>query len=185
MKKIISLFMTLVMMFTFTVPAFSANTTQFDGSSVTFTDDEIATAQNSAKQAFEYLTPEQQDQFLRQIETLAWNGDTSLVEFHRAYVDPGYNYDPTTAEPPIQTRAVDVAGQLQALNLPSAVYYGLLAFATSLGVPVGNVVDVVIGLGLGAIIIANWDAIKDVWDDIVDIFVNAFGSFVMDAFYYP
>ena len=104
------------------------------------------------------------------------------VEFHHDYVDPSYNYDPASATPPIQTRAADVAAQLQALNLPTAVYYGLLAFATSLGVPVGNVVDLVIGLGLGVIIVAHWDQIKDVWSDIVNIFVNAFGSVVNDAF---
>ena len=54
----------------------------------------------------------------------------------------------------------------------------------SLGVPVGNVVDLVIGLGLGVIIVANWDAIAGVWDDIIDIFVDSFGGFVVDAFNY-
>lgn len=174
------------MVFTLSTPVFAANThltaNEYEISS---TDYQLAVITDSAKQAFDFLTPAQQEVFLRQIENLAWNGDTRLVEFHKTYVDPTYNYDPTTAVPPIQTRAaVDVAGQLQALNLPAAVYYGLLAFATSLGVPVGNVVDVVIGLGLAAIIVANWDSIKDVWQDIIDIFVDAFGSVVMDAFYY-
>ncbi len=170
-NKFIAFFLTLVMVFSLTTPAFAANTT---------TSSQIA----AAKQAFEYLTPEQQNAFIKQIEKIAWSGDTSLVEFHHNYVDPTYTYDPATATPPIQTRAADVAGQLQALNLPSVVYYALLAFATSLGVPVGNVVDLVIGLGLGIIIIANWNQIKDVWSDIVDIFVNAFGSVVNDAFDY-
>lgn len=101
------------------------------------------------------------------------------------YVDPSYEFEPTVEVAQVMTvAATDIAGQLQALNLPSAVYYGLLAFATSLGVPVGNVVDLVIGLGLAAIIIANWDSISAVWQDIINIFVDAFGSTVMSAFYY-
>lgn len=176
-NKCIAFLLSLVMAFSFTAPAFAAGvdtTTNVTASS------EIS----AAKQAFEYLTPEQQQRFIEQIERVAWSGDTSLVEFHHDYVDPSYNYDPTSASPPIQTRAADVAAQLQALNLPTAVYYGLLAFATSLGVPVGNVVDLVIGLGLGVIIVAHWDQIKGVWSDIVNIFVNAFGSVVNDAFSY-
>ncbi|WP_427340960.1 hypothetical protein, partial [Caloranaerobacter sp. DY30410] len=45
-----------------------------------------------------------------------------------------------------------IASQLAALNLPAAVEYGLLAFASALGVLVGNVVDVVNGLGLAVVI---------------------------------
>ena len=177
LNKCIAFLLSLVMVFSFTTPAFAAsvdNTTNVTASSQI----------SAARQAFEYLTPEQQQKFIEQIERVAWSGDTSLVEFHHDYVDPSYNYDPASATPPIQTRAADVAAQLQALNLPTAVYYGLLAFATSLGVPVGNVVDLVIGLGLGVIIVAHWDQIKDVWSDIVNIFVNAFGSVVNDAFRY-
>ena len=170
-NKCIAFFLTLVMIFSLSSPAFAASPS--DSSQIA-----------AAQQAFEYLTPEQKNTFIREIEKIAWYGDTSLVEFHHNYIDPTYNYDPSTISPPVATRAVDIAAQLQQLNLPTAVYYGLLAFATALGVPVGNVVDIVIGLGLAAIIVANWDAIKDVWDDIVDIFVNAFGSVVNDAFDY-
>ncbi len=170
-NKCIAFFLTLVMILSLSVPAFAI-------------DDTTSSSIEAAQQAFNYLDPEQQATFIKQIEKIAWLGDTSLVEFHHNYVDPTYNYAPDTAAPPILTRAVDVAAQLQALNLPAVVYYALLAFATSLGVPVGNVVDLVIGLGLGIVVIATWNQIKDVWPDIVDIFVNAFGSVVNDAFDY-
>lgn len=175
MKKFISIILCLTMVFSLTSTAFAASTKSVP----------MGDATSAAKQAFEYLTQEQQAAFLSQIETLALSGDTSLTDFHKTYVDANYSFNRSTATPSIQARAAaDIAGQLQALNLPAAVYYGLLAFSTALGVPVGNVVDVVIGLGLAVIIVANWDAISGVWQDIVDIFVDAFGSTVMSAFYY-
>lgn len=176
-NKCIAFLLSMVMFFSLTTPAFAANI----GNNTNITSISPSAA---AKQAFEYLSPEQRENFIAQIERIAWSGDISLVEFHHDYVDPSYNYNPNTVSPPIQTRAADVAGQLQALNLPTAVYYALMAFSAALGVPVGNVVDLVIGLGLGVIIIAYWDEIQDVWSDIIDIFVNAFGSVVNDAFEY-
>lgn len=113
LNKCIAFLLSLVMVFSFTTPAFAAsvdNTTNVTASSQI----------SAARQAFEYLTPEQQQKFIEQIERVAWSGDTSLVEFHHDYVDPSYNYDPASATPPIQTRAADVAAQLQALNLPTA-----------------------------------------------------------------
>lgn len=179
-NKCIALLLSLVMIFTFTTPVFAASSNADKGLASVQLED----ANASVKKIFEYLTPEQQERFISQIEAVAQNGDTSLVEFHRTYVDPSYKYDPATASPAIQTRSADVAGQLQALNLPTAVYYALVGFAAALGVPVGNVVDLVVGLGLGVVIIAYWDQIKDVWSDIVSIFVNAFGSVVNAAFEY-
>lgn len=188
MKKLLSIILSLVMIFSLATPALaeSTNSSISPLDELSLTDGQsIGNANESAKEVFENLTAEQQVQFISQIETLAEYGDKSLVEFHKTYVDPDYEYNAATDLSPVQVMAAaDIAGQLQALNLPSAVYYSLLAFATALGVPVGNVVDVVIGVGLAAVIVANWDAIKNVWNDIVNIFVNAFGSYVMDAFYY-
>lgn len=175
MKKIISIVLCFVL-------AFSVSTTAFAADYRANTSNDI---ESMARQVFEYLTPEQQTEFLQQIEMLASCGDTTLVDFHKEYVDSSYRYTYSKQSRLMQASvSSDVASQLQALNLPSAVYYGLLAFSTALGVPVGNVVDVVVGLGLAAIIIANWDSISSVWQDIVDIFVDAFGSTVMSAFYY-
>jgi len=190
-KKLLAMFLSVVMLFTLTAPAFAAALPQeniasdFLALSADIDDSDIdATA--AAKNVYESLTPTQQQEFLTLIEALAYQGNDQLVEFHKAYVDPSYEFAPDGVMPQAAavTAAADITGQLQALNLPDVVYYALVAFATALGVPVGNVVDVVIGLGLGIIIVANWDAISGVWNQIVDIFVNAFGSFVMDAFYY-
>ena len=180
-KRFIALVLSLILCLSMGIQAFAVENNPGTQITVSETEDMYTAAQ----QVYACLTDEQQEDFVSQIALLAIAGDSSLLEFHQTYVDPSYQFNPLDyAAVPNVADTASVAGQLQALNLPTAVYYGLLAFATSLGVPVGNVVDLVIGLGLGAIIIANWDAIVDVWDDIVDIFVDAFGSVVMDAFYY-
>ena len=189
-KKLLAMFLSFVMLFTLTAPAYAAAFPQEDTAAdfLTLSPDVCssdAEANAVAKNVYENLTPTQQQEFLAIIETLAYQGDPQLVEFHKTYVDPSYEFTGNGIMPQAAAvAAADITGQLQALNLPDVVYYALVAFATALGVPVGNVVDVVIGLGLGVIIVANWNAISGVWNQIVDIFVNAFGSVVMDAFNY-
>lgn len=181
MKRFIALVLSLILCLSMGIQAFAVENNY--GTQIASIEAEDMYA--AAQQAYDYLTDEQKETFITEISLLALAGDSSLVDFHQTYVDPNYEFNPEDyAAVPNVANAASVAGQLQALNLPTAVYYGLLAFATSLGVPVGNVVDLVVGLGLGIIIIANWDAISNVWDDIVDIFVNAFGSIVTDAFEY-
>ncbi|SHK54270.1 hypothetical protein [Paramaledivibacter caminithermalis] len=146
-----------------------------------------------AIQAYKNLDDEAKKVFLSYIQHLALEGDSSLLEYHIKYVDEDYVNQTTTLKKEVDSNTKmmynmavasnsSIASQLAALNLPAAVEYGLLALASALGVPVGNVVDVVIGLGLAAVIAIYWDDIKDVWNDIVDIFVDEFGSFVKDAF---
>lgn len=181
MRRFIALMLSLILCLSMGIQAFAVENTPGAQNAVAETEDMYVAAQ----QAYDYLTDEQKEIFITQIALLALAGDSSLVEFHQTYVDPSYEFNPEDyAAVPNVVNAASVAGQLQALNLPAAVYYGLLAFATSLGIPVGNVVDLVVGLGLGVIILANWDAISSVWNDIVDIFVDAFGSIVTDAFEY-
>lgn len=190
-KRLLAIFLSVVMLFTLTAPAFATALPQEDTGAdfLSFSVDVCSSevdANAAAKNVYQNLSPIQQQEFLALIESLAYQGDTQLVEFHKAYVDPSYEcaFDGIMPQTAAVAAAADITGQLQALNLPDVVYYALVALATALGVPVGNVVDVVVALGVGAIIVANWDAISGVWDQIVDIFVNAFGSFVMDAFYY-
>lgn len=181
MRRFIALALSLILCLSMGIQAFAVEYNHGTQTAAAETEDMYVAAQ----QAYDYLTDEQKETFITQIALLALAGDNSLVEFHQTYVDSSYEFNPEDyAAVPNVANAASVAGQLQALNLPTAVYYGLLAFATSLGVPVGNVVDVVVGLGLGAIILVCWDDIADVWDDIVDIFVDAFGSVVTDAFEY-
>lgn len=194
MKKIVSLLLAIVMIFSLSSQAFAASNAE--ETTVVLTQElGIQTGQGmneseiraSANRIFDNLTVEQRAVYINQIEMLAMNGNSSLVEFHQKYVDPTYHFDCNktglvTAVVPYA--ATDIALQLQGLNLPQIVYDGLLALAAALALPVGNVVDLVIALGLGVIIIANWDAISSKWDDIVNIFVDAFGSSVKAAFYY-
>jgi len=200
MKKITALFLAVIMIFSLSSQALAVSEESEKATTIILTEElgiqtgggmSESEIREAANKIFDYLTPEQQKVYIYQIEVLAENGDFSLVEFHQKYVDPSYKYEPcgikkiSNASSGIALYdAASIAGQLQALNLPAVVYNGLLALAAALAMPVGNVVDVVIGIGLGVIIVANWDAISSKWDDIVNIFVDAFGSTVMEAFYY-
>lgn len=200
MKRFIALILSAIMMFSLSSQAFAASIEPEDVTTVVLTDElgiqtgegmSEAEVRDVANKTFDYLTPEQQEVYIYLIESLAISGDYSLVEFHQRYVDPNYRFEPSASsrsaivnDEVVLYNAASIAGQLQALNLPEVVYNGFMALAAALAMPVGNVVDIVIGLGLGVIIVANWDAISSKWNDIVDIFVNAFGSTVMEAFYY-
>lgn len=200
MKRFIALILSAIMMFSLSSQAFAASIEPEDVTTVVLTDElgiqtgegmSEAEVRDVANKTFDYLTPEQQEVYIYLIESLSISGDYSLVEFHQRYVDPNYRFEPSASsrsaivnDEVVLYNAASIAGQLQALNLPEVVYNGFMALAAALAMPVGNVVDIVIGLGLGVIIVANWDAISSKWNDIVDIFVNAFGSTVMEAFYY-
>ena len=122
MKKLLSIILSLVMIFSLATPALaeSTNSSISPLDELSLTDGQsIGNANESAKEVFENLTAEQQVQFISQIETLAEYGDKSLVEFHKTYVDPDYEYNAATDLSPVQVMAAaDIAGQLQALNLP-------------------------------------------------------------------
>lgn len=183
-KKVMSVFLVVVLVFSLSSPAYAVTPGDDMIGQIDLTLEEIAKANAEAKTIFEKLTPSQQAVFLASIEALAYNGDTRLIEFHKAYVDPTYEFNPSNSVSQPMATAADIGAQLQALNLPSAVYYGLMALAAALGVPVGNVIDLVISLGLVAIFAIYWDEISGVWQDIIDIFVDAFGSVVNSAFTY-
>lgn len=195
MKRVASLLLALVMFFSLSSQVVAASI-EYAGNDAIGEEVILNTGMNEAEieefanKAFNYLTPEQQNIYIFTIEQLALMGDYTLVEFHKKYVDPSYNFSQNSvngispANSAVAYSATDIASQLQALNLPATVYNGLIALSAALAVPVGNVVDLVIGLGLAAIIVANWDTISSKWDEIVDIFVDAFGSTVMEAFYY-
>ena len=187
MKKVISLFLSLVLVFSLATPALatSQENREVVGQDILFNNESYTTA----KQIFENLDSNQKACFIEQIEFLAKMGDRRLVEFHKKYVDPDYQYglerySSSYLQPSAQSNSESVAEQLQELDLPTPVYYGLIALSTALAVPVGNVVDLVISLGLTALVVTHWDAIKDVWQEIVDIFVDAFGSAIIDGFNY-
>ncbi len=151
--------------------------------------------QQFAKEAYESLSDEAKIVFLYYIEQLALEGDKSLLQFHIEYVNKNYVKQPVLkkiqVENSLQQRyniniksGSSIAQELAALNLPTAVKYGLLAFASALSVPVGDIVDLVIALGLVVIVAWHWDDIDGKWGSIVNIFAREFGSRVRNAFDY-
>lgn len=168
-----------------------------DTQTYTSTTNQITFDENTfAVEMYESLNDEAKEIFLNYINQRALEGDFSLLEYHINYVDSDYVKQDTNIKGEVDKNtqkmynvtmsatSTSIAQQLAALNLPTAVYYGLVGFAAALGVPVGNIVDVVIGLGLAAVIALYWNDIKHVWSDIVNIFTNQFGSYVKEAFDY-
>ncbi len=141
-------------------------------------------ANELAKNIYNNLSAEAKNIFIDYLELEALKGNDKLLQFHKTNIDKSYISNSKSILFPLESQtstlkmasAADIATQIKALDLPTAVEYGLTAFAAALGVPVGNVVDVAVGLGLAVIIAIYWDDIKDQWDDIVEIFTSTFSS---------
>jgi hypothetical protein len=145
-----------------------------------------------AKQIYENLSVEAKQNFVNILEEESSIGYNSLLKFHTENIDKTYNSSNSNLiivnkkkqYNSISARSMTLAQELSLLALPKAVEYSLLALPSALGVPVGNVVDVVIGLGVVTIIVWNWKSVAPVWDDIVDIFSRHIGGNVVKAFDY-
>ena len=124
-KRLLAMLLSVVMLFTLTAPAFAASLPQEQTSTIfSASSADIDTIEVDFKEAavniYENLTPAQQKEFLALIEILPYQGDTRLVEFHKAYVDPSYELstDGIIAPQTVATsEAIDIAGQLQ-VNTP-------------------------------------------------------------------
>ncbi|WP_427340911.1 hypothetical protein, partial [Caloranaerobacter sp. DY30410] len=95
-----------------------------------------------AIQAYKNLDDEAKKVFLSYIQHLALEGDSSLLEYHIKYVDKDYVNQTATLKKEVDSNTQkmynvavasnpSIASQLAALNLPAAVEYGLLAFASA------------------------------------------------------
>lgn len=183
-NKIISLFLLLVL--TITTIDFNIYA-EYDTSNEINTDIQISDADaiEMAVNVYQNLSTEAREKFINNLELLAASGNDELLKFHVENVDTNYNYKEIKKVKTLYaTNSLTLAQELSLLALPKAVEYSLLALAGALGIPVGNVVDVIISLGVVAIIAANWNTISPVWDDIVDIFSRHIGGFVVEGFDY-
>ena len=167
-KRIISLALALAMCLSLSSPIFASNFPPID------------TSIQDAVDAFNSLTPAQQENYLIQIETLAQTGDYSLVNFHTQYINPDYTYDETIS---VASMSNTVALQLQAQNLPTYVHSILLSLSSAIATGTIPLVAVV-SLGVASVIANNWDIIEEKFDSIVDIFYDEYGFTVLEAFDY-
>lgn len=126
------------------------------------------------KELFNNLTPEAKEEFVIIMQDEYNKGNSSLLDYHIQYVDQSYTStgNKSLTSELYYSRADSLAYDLKQLNLPQAVEYALVAFGAALKVPVGNIVDAAIGLGLITVLIANWSTIASKWDSIITVFEN-------------
>lgn len=179
----LSIVLVMCMIINISIPVFAIEANHFNATIIYKNKSEVI-----LKDIFNNLTEEQKEIFIDEMLFQASEGDTRLLDTHLKEVDPSFQIEMNKMDiysrAVTGTRALTLAQELQNLALPSAVYYGLTSFAAALSVPVGNVVDVAIGLGLTIIIIYNWNAISSKWSKIVDIFSRHIGKNVESAFTY-
>lgn len=174
-NKLISFILMIAMVFTTTVPAFASHQVRYDEN---ISIEQVQTAQET----YNNLTPE-----ARVIFEQAISSDQELLEFHQKYVDPNFNPLPTT-----YSQTATIANQLALLGLPSAVTYSLNAMAASMvaavadgPLPIGDILLAASVAAVATTVALNWDEVQPLWDDIVDIFTDAFSdsvSAVISAF---
>ncbi|QUI23634.1 hypothetical protein HZI73_15645 [Vallitalea pronyensis] len=102
------------------------------------------------QELFNNLTPEAKEEFVIIMQDEYNKGNSSLLDYHIQYVDQSYTItsNKSLTSQLHYSRGDSLAYDLKQLNLPQAVEYALVAFGAALKVPVGNIVDVAIGLGL-------------------------------------
>lgn len=195
-KKILTLFLALITVFTFVCPQKISAATRFDDSII---DDEFITDTLtdaiSLENVSDYLSEiyNSLDSVALEVFNAELSEDAELRAVHLQYVDPLFVAPP---KPDVQEYASLSASMstltsgLQALNLPSTVYYALKAIGAGIvaaladgPVPFGDLVLVAAITAGVAVIAIHWNSIAPVWNQIVNAFRTAFKSavqFVVD-----
>lgn len=176
--KILSLILTLSMVFSLAVPAFAAEDYSSSESSINSQEDIEA-----AREAYAALTPD-----AKAIFDASLANDPDMLQFHTTYVDQ--NFTPPAPKP--QTRSVVaiadpmqvLMAQLSGLGLPSAVLYSLKAMGASMvaaiadgPLPVGDILLAAATASAVVVIAANWKTVSPQWSKIVAAFKKAFADF--------
>lgn len=191
-KKFISMLLIVCMVF---MTAFTgyANGSTMNYKNTILSKDYVKIAQNS----YDEMTPMAKEVFLNAIKS-----EPELLAFHINNVDSSYKQrwslvevneiksDVNVVRSSLYVRSAlanpidEIKIGLQLLNLPTAVYYSLLAFGSSLvaavadgPLPVGDIVALGAGLVSGIVIGWYWNDIKDKVDGIADVFVNALSQY--------
>ncbi|MGI6085840.1 MAG: hypothetical protein ACOYIF_10435 [Acetivibrionales bacterium] len=184
--KIISLILTLSMLFGLSVPASAAQSYNAIGVKIIGSNEEI----EAAREAYFSLTPE-----AKAIFDASLANDPEMLEFHIKYVDKSFR--PATK---IQARYAMASSdamtilmsELSVLGLPSSVLYALKAMGAGLVASIADgpllVGEILLAAATASAVIviaANWTKVSPVWNQIVAAFKKAFSSSVnsiIDAF---
>lgn len=120
------------------------------------------------KENFNKMSEEEKQSFLDVIKY-----DEELLNFHKENIDPSCNIEKPKRVKRNAGTLTQIRSGLQALNLPTPVYYSLVSFASSL-------VAAVAALGTGivsAVVIGYyWDDIQSKTGRIKNVFTRAFSN---------
>ncbi len=177
--KMVSLILTLAMIFSLAVPTFAVeNYRQMGNFTAANTPKDI----EIAREAYAALTPA-----AKIIFDSSLTYDSDMLEFHTTYVDK--NFTPPVSKPKTKS-AADMADPMQilmtelsGLGLPSAVLYALKAMGAGMvaaiadgPLPVGDILLAAATVSAAAVIAVNWDTVSPKFNQITRAFQNAFSE---------
>ncbi|WP_270942295.1 type II toxin-antitoxin system HicA family toxin [Romboutsia lituseburensis] len=185
-KKYIASIVAGVMLFVPTANAFAASDIQDEGvinyevnsdeldNIVDELDEELT--KDVLKENFNNLSEEEKQVFLNEIKY-----DEELLNFHKKNIDPSCTIQKPTRVKRSASALAQVRTGLQALNLPTPVYYSLVSFASSLvgavadgPLPVGDIAALGTGVVSGIVVGYYWDDIAGKTGSIKNVFTRAF-----------
>lgn len=120
--------------------------------------------------------------------------DPELLEYHRANIDPLYEIPSSALIMPtaVQNVVTTITNGLAALSLPTPVSSSLKKVASSMAaaqidgpLPVADILLFASAADLVYVLVENWYAVAPLFDDIVNVFTDAFSADkrnVSDAF---
>lgn len=183
-QKTISLFLSLVMLF-----SISSTASAISFYSRTYSTDSISNEEISlANEAYASLTPEARDIFNAYLLY-----DDELLQFHKTYIDPNFNISSTpTTYSAIADPLITLGEQLSGIPLPTAVLYsfkamgaGMVAAIADGPLPVGDILLAASTAAVVATVAICWNDVAPYWPQIVNAFKKAFTDSVdniIDAF---
>lgn len=134
--------------------------------------------QDVLKENFNNMSEEAKQIFLNEIKY-----DDELLNFHKENIDPSCTIQKPTRVKRSASALAQVRSGLQALNLPTPVYYSLVSFASSLvgavadgPLPVGDIAALGTGVVSAVVIGYYWDDISGKTGSIKNVFARAFSK---------
>lgn len=134
--------------------------------------------QGVLKENFDNMSEESKQIFLNEIKY-----DEELLNFHKENIDPSCTIQKPTRVKRSASALAQVRSGLQALNLPTPVYYSLVSFASSLvgavadgPLPVGDIAALGTGVVSAIAVGYYWDDIKGKVGSIKNVFARSFSK---------
>lgn len=180
-RKILSLVLVFIFCFNFIGSAYANTRNNTPDNNQKVTQQDI----DNAREVFNSLSEEEKELFELSIQK-----NNQLMEFHKKYVNAEFSYKKELAESnnlisAYKLNPVDqVTAGLALLAIPVAVQYSLEAVAVGVVASGGGTFlpgDFILAaatVAAGATLAIYWDDVYPLWEDIVDVFKDAFSNSV-------